>query len=344
VRDEGCDAGAGSRVADGIEAVGMDYLGALRLFVRAVELGSFSKAAIATKTKTSTVSRAIASLEADLGVGLFHRTTRRSHLTEPGATFYEHARSVLRGVDEARDAVSAMEGRPQGLIRLHAPSAFARLHIMPFVPDFLAAHPDIRLDVSMTDVRVDLLTVGADLAIRIGPLVDSSLIARKLAPHRRVACASPAYLDGRPPITEPTDLLQHNCLIYSLQPTDRWFFRRPFETTLHEAPVSGTLRADDSEPLRDAALAGMGVVLLPTWLVGDDIKAGRLRQVLPDWSAMIAAKPSGVFGVYPPHRTVPPKVRAFLDFAQARFGKPPYWDPDWAEELDVRRSGPAGAG
>src|SRR6202171_2448374 len=161
----------------------MDYLGALRMFVRAVEVGSFSKAAIATNTKTSTVSRAIASLEEDLGVSLFHRTTRRAHLTEPGATFYEHARGVLGGGEEARDAASAMEGRPQGLIRLHVPGAFARLHIMPFVPDFLAAYPDIGLDVSLTDVRVDLLSVGADLAIRIGSLIDSSLLARKPAPR-----------------------------------------------------------------------------------------------------------------------------------------------------------------
>ena len=155
----------------------MDYLGALRMFVRAVEVGSFSKAAIATNTKTSTVSRAIASLEEDLGVSLFHRTTRRAHLTEPGATFYEHARGVLRGLEEARDAASAMEGRPQGLIRLHVPSAFARLHIMPFVPDFLATYPDIRLDVSLTDVRVDLLAVGADLQyIRMNGTIVGGLV------------------------------------------------------------------------------------------------------------------------------------------------------------------------
>jgi DNA-binding transcriptional LysR family regulator len=313
----------------------MDYLGALRMFVRAVEVGSFSKAAIATNTKTSTVSRAIASLEEDLGVSLFHRTTRRAHLTEPGATFYEHARGVLRGLEEARDAASAMEGRPQGLIRLHVPSAFARLHIIPFLPDFLAAYPDIRLDVSLTDVRVDLLSVGADLAIRIGPLIDSSLLARKLAPHRRIVCASPAYLVRSPPISEPIDLLQHNCLVYTLQPTDRWFFRQQAEaaeTLEEEVPVTGTLRADDSEPLRDAAVAGLGVVLLPTWLVGEDIKTGRLRQLLPEWSSAIAPKPGGIYGVFPPHRMVPPKVRAFLDFAQKRFGKPPYWDPDWTED------------
>jgi DNA-binding transcriptional LysR family regulator len=312
----------------------MDYVGALRMFVRAVELGSFSKAAIATNTKTSTVSRAIASLEGDLGVSLFHRTTRRAHLTEPGATFYERARGILRSLDEARDAASAIEGRPQGLIRLHVPGAFARLHIMPFVPDFLAAYPDIRLDVSLTDVRVDLLSVGADLAIRIGPLIDSSLLARKLAPNRRNACASPEYLGRTPPIAEPIDLLQHNCLVYTLQPTDRWFFRHPDETgdAFEEVPVTGTLRADDSEPLRDAAVAGVGVVMLPTWLVGEDIKAGRLRHLLPEWSSMIATKPGGIYGVFPPHRMVPPKVRSFLDFAQKRFGKPPYWDPDWTED------------
>src|ERR1700680_1911088 len=294
----------------------MDYLGALRMFVRAVETGSFSKAAIATNTKTSTVSRAIASLEEDLGVSLFHRTTRRAHLTEPGATFYEHARGVLRGLEEARDAASAMEGRPQGLIRLHAPNSFARLHIMPFVPDFLGAYPDIRLDVSLTDVRVDLLSVGADLAIRIGPLIDSSMLSRKLAPHRRIACASPAYLGRMPPISEPLDPLQHNCLVYTLQPTDRWFFRHRDETgdAFEEIPVTGTLRADDSEPLRDAAVAGGGGVLLPTWLVGEDIKAGRLRQVLPEWSSMIATKPGGIFGLFPPHRMVAAKVRAFVDF------------------------------
>lgn len=309
-----------------------DYLCALRMFVRAVEVGSFSEAAIATNTKTSSVSRAIARLEEVFGVSLFHRTTRRAHLTEPGATFYEHARSVLRGLEEARDAAAAMKGRPEGLIRLHVPSAFARLHIMPFVPDFLAAYPDIRLDISLTDVRVDLRSVGADLAIRIGPLIDSSLLSRKLAPHRRLVCASPAYLrrtnlrTGRPAAAQ--------CLVYVLQPTDRWFFRRRDETenAFEEVPVTGTLRADDSEPLRDAAIAGVGVVLLPTWLAGEDIKAGRLQHLLPEWSTMISTKPGGIYGIFPPHRMVPPKVRAFLDFAQKRFGKPPHWDPDWTEE------------
>jgi DNA-binding transcriptional LysR family regulator len=311
--------------------VDMDYMNAMRMFVRAVELGSFSRAAEALGTKTSAVSRAVASLEQDMNVGLFHRTTRRIHLTEPGATFYEHARGLLKGFDEARSATTALESRPQGTIHLHAPSAFARLHVLPYMPEFLSTYPDIRLEVALTDIRVDLVATGADVAIRIGGLSDSRLMVRKLAPHRRMLCASPAYLASAPPVREPDDLLRHNCLIYSLQPTDRWFFRHLETGRLEETPISGRLRVDDAEPLRDAALAGSGVVLLPSWLIGPDIREGRLVHLLPDWFAAITTAPSGVFGVYPPRRTVPPKVRAFLDFIQQRFGKPPYWDPHWAD-------------
>jgi transcriptional regulator, LysR family len=147
-------------------------------------------------------------------------------------------------------------------------------------------------------VRVDLVSIGADAAIRIGPMLDSALIARKLAPHRRIACASVDYLASRSPLRKPDDLLQHDCLIYSLQPSHNWFFvdSRGKQTSV---PVHGRLRADDSEPLQAAALDGLGVVLLPSWLVGDDIRAGRLVRVLPDWHAMIATQPSGIFWALP---------------------------------------------
>ncbi len=313
----------------------MDYLHAMRLFVSAVECGSFSRAAEINGTKTSAVSRAITALEQDLNVGLFHRTTRRIHLTEPGTTFYEHSRSVLKEFDEARSATTALDSRPQGTIVLHAPSAFARRHIMPFMPEFLDLYPDIRLDVSLADVRVDLVSVGADLAIRIGALADSTMIARKLAPHRRILCASTEYLAKAPPLREPADLLRHNCLIWSLQPTDRWFFRHLATMMQEEVPVGGRLRVDDAKPLRDAAVAGHGVALLPSWLVGSDIAEGLLVPLLPDWFAMISTAPSGVFGVYPPRRSVPPKVRVLLDFLGARFGKPPYWDPSWSDEAPL---------
>lgn len=303
----------------------MDMLAAMQTFVRVVEQASFSRAAGLLGVQTSAVSRAIAALEADLGVDLFNRTTRSLHLTEPGATFYQHARGVLRDIDEARNAVSALQDRPQGLLRLALPDAFARLHIMPYMPEFLARYPDLRLDLSMSDVRVDLVAIGADAAVRIGPMVDSALIARKLAPHRRIACASPAYLAACPPLRRPDDLLQHDCLIYSLQPSHNWFF---VDAAANETavPVRGRLRADDSEPLRAGALSGLGIVLLPSWLIGDDLRAGTLVRVLPDWQAMIATRPSGIFGLYPPHRAVPRKVRAFLDFLQQKFGRTPYWE------------------
>lgn len=303
----------------------MDMLSAMQTFVRVVEQASFSRAAALLDVQTSAVSRAVAGLEKELGVDLFHRTTRSLSLTEPGTTFYRHAVTVLREVEEARSAVSALQDRPQGLLRLALPDAFARLHIMPYMAEFLAEHPDLRLDLSLSDVRVDLVSIGVDAAVRIGPMMDSSLIARKLAPHRRIACASPDYLEAQPPIRRPDDLLQHNCLIYSLQPSHNWFFIDP-DGRQTAVPVQGRMRADDSEPLRAGALDGLGIVLLPSWLVGDDLRTGRLKPVLPGWQAMIATQPSGIFGLYPPHRTVPSKVRAFLDFLQRKFGRTPYWE------------------
>lgn len=303
----------------------MDMLAAMQSFVRVVEQASFSRAAALLDVQTSAVSRAVSALEKDLGVDLFHRTTRSLHLTEPGTTFYRHAIAVLREVEEARNAVSALQERPQGLLRLALPDAFARLHIMPYMGEFLARYPDLRLDLSLSDVRVDLVSIGADAAVRIGPMLDSSLIARKLAPHRRIACASPAYLAAHPPIRRPDDLLQHDCLIYSLQPSHNWFFvdAAGKQTAV---PVQGRMQADDSEPLRAGALDALGVVLLPSWLIGDDLRAGRLQRVLPDWQAMIATQPSGIYGLYPPHRTVPSKVRVFLEFLQRKFGRSPYWE------------------
>jgi DNA-binding transcriptional LysR family regulator len=303
----------------------MDMLAAMQSFVRVVEQASFSRAAALLDVQTSAVSRAVAGLEKHLGVDLFNRTTRSLHLTEPGSTFYRHALSVLREVEEARNAVSALQDRPQGLLRLALPDAFARLHIMPHMSEFLSRYPDLRLDLSLSDVRVDLISIGADAAIRIGPMLDSALIARKLAPHRRIACASPAYLASHPQLRHPDDLLQHDCLIYSLQPSHYWFFidGKGGQTAV---PVQGRVKADDSEPLRASALDGLGVVLLPSWLIGNDLRAGRLQRILPDWQAMIATQPSGIFGLYPPHRIVPSKVRVFLDFLQHKFGRNPYWE------------------
>lgn len=307
----------------------MDQFAALRAFTRAVDLGSFSAAAAEQGVKVSTVSRYVAALEADLGAALLNRSTRRLRLTEVGAALYERAVPILTELDEARSDARALNRHPQGLLRPNVPSAFGRRHVVSHLPDFLAAHPAIRVDVTLTDTTVDLIETGTDVAIRIGALADSSLVAKRLAPHRRVLVASPAWVAARPPLTGPHDLARHPCLPFALQSGGAWFYR-PVGLPGAEpgaVEVGGVLRANDSEALLTAALAGLGAALLPTWLVGDALEAGRLVQPLAGWHWTLApgAEPD-IWGVYPPKKVVAPKVQAFLDFMSRRIGVPPYWD------------------
>ncbi len=320
----------------------MDYLGAMRLFVRSVALGSFSRAAVEAGVQTSTVSRAIVALEADLGAALFNRSTRRLHLTEVGNTFLEHAQRIVDDVEEARSASASLNQGPTGLLHINMPGAFGRRHVMPHLPGFLAEYPRLRVDMTLTDATVDLIEAGADVAVRIGALADSSLVAKRLAPHRRVLCASPGYLARAGAVDRPEDLAAHACLATAVQPGEAWYFRRAGAGEVGvgevgvgqvgagevlEVPARGPLRANDSEALMGAALAGLGVVLLATWLVGPELRAGRLVEVLPGWEAAIApGSEPAIWGVYPPKRVVSPKVRVFLDFLERRFGRPPYWE------------------
>lgn len=264
-------------------------------------------------------------LEADLGIALLNRSTRRIHVTEAGIEFYERAARILGEIESARLHLSSLNGRPQGLLRINIPGAFGRRHIMPLIPDFLARYPEIRVDAVLTDATVDIIEAGADLAIRIGALPDSSLIAKRLAPHRRVLCASPAYLAERPAISHPDDLKAEACLAFSLlSPSDRWTFEQAEQRV--DVSVNGPLKANDSEALLEAALGGLGIALLPTWLAGGELAAGRLRPLLKEWQARLAPGDRAIWGVYPPKKSVSPKVRVFLDFVEERFGKPPYWD------------------
>lgn len=305
----------------------MDYLSAMRAFVRTVELGSLSRSAAESGAKVSTVSRYIAALEADVGAALFNRTTRRLHLTEAGMTFYERAARIIADVDEARLATSSLNSRPQGLLRINIPSAFGRRHVQPHLPDFLAAYPDIRIDATFTDATVDLIDAGADIAIRIGALTDSTLVAKRLAPHRRALCASQDYLARAGMPDSPESLATHNCLAFALQPSNRWYFCEKGTAKTAEVVIGGRLRANDSEALLGAALAGLGIALLPTWLVGPEIRSGHLVSLLPEWEGNISVGPErSIWGVYPPKKVVSPKVRAFLSFIEQRFGHPPYWD------------------
>jgi DNA-binding transcriptional LysR family regulator len=306
----------------------MDYFAAMRAFVHVVALGSFSKAAEEEGVKVSTVSRYITALETDLGAALFNRSTRAQHLTEVGRHFHGHVVRILDDLAQARLAATSLNARPQGLLRLNIPVVFGRRHIVPHLPDFMAEYPDIRVDVTLADETVELIASGSDLAVRIGVLADSGLIAKRLAPHRRTLVASPAYLQASRTITEPGDLKDHQCVLFALQPKDTWYFNRhdAKRVQLQEVAVRGRFRANHSEALLDAALAGLGVALLPTWLTGNAITEGRLVTVLNEWDIQTTAGATpAIWGVYPPKKVVPPKVRAFLTFIEQRFGTPPYW-------------------
>jgi DNA-binding transcriptional LysR family regulator len=307
----------------------MDYFAAMRAFVRAVELGSFSKAAAEASIKVSTVSRYVTFLEEDLGAALFNRSTRHSHLTEAGKTFYDRATTIIAGLEEARSETSSLNAQPQGLLRINIPSTFGRRHVMPHMKDFLSENPNIRLDATLTDETVDLIDSGADIAVRIGALVDSSLIAKRLAPHRRVLVASKDYLRERPAIHDPQDLPNHECLTFALQPTSSWYYREPGAPAdeMREIPVGGHLRANNSETLRDCVISGLGLALLPTWLVGEDLRADRLVALFPELEWLMATGPErAIWAVYPPKRIVSPKVKVFMSFLERQFGHPPYWD------------------
>jgi DNA-binding transcriptional LysR family regulator len=325
----------------------MDYLSAMRAFVRAVDLGSFSKAAAESGAKISTLSRYIAALEADLGATLLHRSTRRLHMTEAGDLFYERAVHIIKEIDEARLTVSALNEQPRGLLRINVPTAFGRRHVLSHLPRFLAQYPDVRVDATLTDQTVDLIEVGADVAVRIGALADSSHVAKRLAPQRRALCASPTYVRNTAPIQSPSDLTAAECLEFALQPSRNWYFHKLKTGDEVAVAVSGRLRINNSEAILDAVLAGVGVALLPTWLIGECLQRGQLVMVLPEWEAKISTGPErAIWGIYPSSRIVSPKVKVFLSFLQQQFGQPPYWDhhnPEPAQVADPAQTSRVGA-
>ncbi len=306
----------------------MDYFAAMRGFVRAVELGSFTKAAEEADVKVSTVSRYVTGLEADLGAAILNRSTRSLHLTEAGQAFYERAVRVLRDVEEARDATRSLNARPQGLLRVALPGAFGRRHVMPHVRAFLAANPDVRLDALLTDAAIDMIEAGIDIAVRIGVLADSALIAKRLASEAFVLVASPDYLAHHPTVRTPADLAGHECLLSDPHPSRAWHFARAAATSEPplEIEVGGRMRTNDLEVLLQAVIDGDGIALLPAWLCEAELGCGRMAAVLPRWRGL---PPPGseraIWGLYPPKKIVSPKVKAFLGFLTARL-RAPRWE------------------
>jgi DNA-binding transcriptional LysR family regulator len=304
----------------------METFAGMRMFTEVVDSGSFSAAGRRLGLAASSVARAIGALENQLGVRLLNRTTRKLGLTEAGRLYHERSRRILAEVEEARLSVSQLEAAPRGTLRLNVPVVFGRLHIAPALPDFLALHPALRVDLAVTDAFVDLVEEGVDLAIRIGELEDSSLIARRLAPNRRVLCASPAYLERHGIPISPDDLSEHNCLMYKQQNRSVWRLRD--DARIHEIRVSGSLLANNADVLHTAALGGVGLTILPIWLVGRDIQRGALKIVLADYQVSPGALDTNIYAVFPHSRHLSAKVRAFIDFMRERIGPHPYWEVD----------------
>ena len=301
----------------------MDRLAALEAFAKVAETQSFSEAARRLRSSKSAVSRHVAALEADLGARLFHRTTRSLTLTEAGRGYYERASRILADLAEADASVSQLQAAPRGRLRVNAPMSFGFLHLAAALGDFLSLYPEIELDVTLTDRFVDLIDEGVDVAVRIGSLTDSSLVARRLALVRRVLCASPDYLKARGVPQTPDDLKAHDCLSNTnVTITREWRFIHP-DGKPWPVEVKGRMSANNGDMLRVAALRGHGFVHLPTFIVGEDLKAGTLVSVLGPYIAQDLT----LNAVYPTARHLSPKVRAFVDFLSQRFGgDKPYWD------------------
>jgi DNA-binding transcriptional LysR family regulator len=271
------------------------------------------------------VTKHIAALEARLGVKLFHRTTRRLSITEAGRNYLETSERILADIEAADAVVAADRFEPRGLLRLNVPVAFGTRQIAPLLFEFARRHPLVTVELGLNDRLVDLADEGWDLAIRIGSLSNSSLIARRIAPSRTVVCAAPSYLAARGQPRTITELAEHNCLGYTLSSVtgvDQWIFGAKGDVTVH---VFGNLRANNGEALRTAAIAGQGLAYLPTFIVADDLRAGTLVALDLDQPTV---EFGGIYAVFLPDRHPVAKVRAFIDFIANRFTPEPPWDRD----------------
>lgn len=300
----------------------MDRLKALEVFVEVVQKNGFAKAADALDTSPANVTRIIADLEAHLGTRLLNRSSRKMSLTESGQGLFERAKTIVEDMAEIEAIASAAGVRAKGLLRINAPLTFGVLCLAPLWPKFMALYPDIELQISLIDRVVDIVEEGYDMAIRISTAGSSTHAARKLATSHNICCAAPAYLAAHGVPATPQDLRQHSCIGYSYSASaDEWRFSdaagRPYPVTVH-----CSLHVNNGDTARAAALAGAGIIWQPTFLIGDDLRAGRLLPLLPGFHL----PDIDVLAVYPSRRHLSAKVRAMIDFLAAQFGDSAPWD------------------
>ena len=299
----------------------MDRLGAIQVFAQVVESGSFAKAAGRLGLSTSATSRQVADLEAHLQTRLLNRTTRRVSLTESGQAFYERAVQLLADLEEAEQEAARTAVVPRGTIRLTTSLNFGVRHLAPAIAEFLAAHAEVRFDVSLSDRIVDLVEEGFDLGVRIGTAGSENLVARKLGETRLVPCASPQYLLAHPAPKTPEDLADHNCFTYEyVTPRNLWRFR---DASGRERAVriAGTLHSNNGDLLAEVAARGAGIVFEPAFIVGPEVRAGRLLPLLQEFTP----PPVPIYVVYPSRKHLSAKVRRFVDFLVERFAQAQDW-------------------
>lgn len=300
----------------------MDRFENMNAFIRVVEVGSISGAADNLGVAKSAVSRRLKELEEHLGVELFHRTTRRMNLTDTGRAFYHQSVRILEDVLEAELATSQVHGALKGSLKVALPSSFGLMHMGAAINEFSKEHPQIEFELDFNDRMVDLMQERFDIAIRLAKLPDSSLIARHLAPIRTVMCASPIYIEEMGAPQSPNELINHRCLVYNLlRDFDYWYLTdtKGKETKIKIHPF---LKASTGEFLRDAAVEGMGIVIVPSFIAYKEIERGNLVPILKEY------KPPQIdaYAIYPQTRHLSLRVRAFVDFLVQRFKGTPYWD------------------
>lgn len=296
----------------------MDWLQPMRIFVSVVQNGSLSSAGRQLGLSPASVSRHITALEASLNCRLINRSSRKLTLTEAGELYFTKVEQILHQIAEANDTVAQLQTMPRGTLRVHSRMLVGHLIVIPALPEFLAQHPEVKVDLLLSNSTVDLVERNIDVDIRIGKLHDSSLVARRLVPAERVLCAAPSYLQAREPIRVPADLASHNCLTYRINVGQTIWRFIDTAAAMQEVRVAGNLQSDNGLALLSATVAGVGIALMPDWAVRDQLADGRLHRLLPDYQVSHIEFDNGVYAVYQ-RSHMSAKVRAFIDFLAATF-------------------------
>jgi DNA-binding transcriptional LysR family regulator len=296
----------------------------IEVFTKVAEQKSFTIAAYQLGLSKAAVSKSITRLEKSLGTRLLQRTTRRLSLTEAGHRYYQHSQRALTELEIGKKAILSLKATPSGHLKITAPVTFGKLHVATLIPDFMRTFDQVTVDLVLTDRLVNLAAEGFDLAIRLSAHPGLNLVAKKLAPTKRILCASPLYLEQNGTPKTPGDLKSHQCLSYlHFSNKQAWQFRGP--RGIVKAEANGRFQINNIEAIQAAALSGCGIALMPTYIVGPELSTGRLVQILSEYEP-ISKFGSHVVAAFHPDRHLLPKVRVFIEHLQKSYGRIPYWE------------------